>query len=202
MAPGPITGILSLLEQHGVVCLYRNLSDLGAAAFSSTTADGSTLMFLDTAASRIDLILAIAHELGHLCKIGEPSKEAEAGADAFAVSLLLPEGVLRADDKVGSSADLAATASQHGVRPRLLAQRLLALKLVTHLQFRELVHGAGALPEEQAKIPMLGSPSTIADAVRTAGGSRIAAKQAHMPTDELRRNYLSRSGPAAATLTS
>ena len=190
---GPPTGMIPLLEEHGVVCVFRDLSDLGVAAVASTAASDRTLLFIDTAASRIDVTWTLAHELGHIVMTSDPSKDAETRADAFAVAFLLPEQDLRADDTLGSTVELAAAALRYGVRPRVLARRLRALKMVTNAEFRKLVHEARQLPEAEAKPALLGSPSTLADRVRDAGGSRRAAPPAYLAAEELRQRYLSRS---------
>lgn len=192
--PGPISRLIPLLEEHGITCIFRDLSDLGSGALSSTAASGRTLLLVDASAPRVDVAWSLAHELGHLIFTGDPSKESEARADAFAMAFMLPEQDLRADDALGSSIDLAAAAGRYGVQPRLLAQRLRDVKIITHVQFRGLVHDSTQLPE--ASTPVLGSPSAIADAVRAAGGSRLAASQALLTMEELRQNYLAGSGTA------
>lgn len=188
--------MIPLLEEHGIICIFRNLFDLGTGALSSTAASGRTLVLVDASAPRVDVAWSLAHELGHLIFAGDPSKESEARANAFAMAFMLPEQDLRADGALGSSIDLAATAGRYGVQPRLLAQRLRDVKIITHVQFRGLVHDSTQLPEAEATTPVLGTPSAIADAVRAAGGSRLAASQALLTTDELRQNYLAGSGTA------
>ncbi|MFJ4175375.1 helix-turn-helix domain-containing protein [Microbacterium sp. NPDC089696] len=188
VAPGPITEMISILEANGIVCIYRDLSDLGVVALSSTAASGSTLMFLDRTASRMDLRWAIAHELGHLVMTDRSAKDSEALSDAFAIAFLLPEGDLRVDLD-----DIAAEAACFGVRPRVLAQRYRNLRLITDLQFRKLVREEVALADAELPPVQLGSPSIIADAVRAAGGSRHAAAEAFLSVDDLRQRYLARS---------
>ncbi|MFJ4175261.1 ImmA/IrrE family metallo-endopeptidase [Microbacterium sp. NPDC089696] len=190
---GPISGMISTLEEHGIVCIYRDLSDLGAATLASTAASGRMLMFIDTAATRLDLVWSLAHELGHLVLAGEPSKEQEARAEAFASAFLLPASDLRADDSPGSSINLGGEASRCGVRPRQLAQRLRDLKMITHVQFRQVIHEAAGIGDEQPNPALLGRPSALADRVRDAGGSRRAALPAFLTADELRQRYLARS---------
>lgn len=193
VASGPISGMISTLEEHGITCVYRHLSDLGVAAISSTAASGRTLMFIDTAASRLEVAWSLAHELGHLVLTSDPSKDQEARADAFASAFLLPESNLRADDSLGSSMSLGAEASRYGVRPRQLALRLRDLKMITQTQFRQLIHEATEIGEEQPKSTMLGRPWALADRAREAGGSRRAAPPAFLTAEELRQRYLARS---------
>lgn len=188
--PGPISGMIPLLEEHGIVCVYRDLSDLGVPALASTAKSGRTLMFVDIAASRTDIAWSLAHELGHLVMPADPSKQSDMRADRFATAFLLPETDVRADHAFGST---LAYASRYGVRPRLLAQRLRDLKLVTHAQFRQLVHDTAEMPRSEAAAALLGSPSALADRVRDLGGSRQAAPLAFLTPEELRRRYLARS---------
>lgn len=192
LQPGPISGMIPLFEEHGIVCVYRDLSALGVAALSSTAEQGRTLMFVDTSASRVELAWSLAHELGHLVASDSPSKESEARADAFAIAFLLPEQDLRADGVVRSAVDVAPS---HGVRPRALVQRLRDLGMVTHAQFRQLVHDATGVPDVEVPVTVLGSPSALANRVRDAGGSRRAASHALLTAEELRRRYLARSRP-------
>jgi len=191
---GPVTRLIPTLEAQGIVCIYRDLTPIRTPALISTTERGQTLLFLDAGATRVELAWGIAHELGHRVFGEEPLKKGENDADAFAAAFLMPGRELLDDDELRVGLDLALAATAWGVRPRALAQRLRELNRITDLQFRALVHDAKALPEVDGRTSLIGVPAALADAVRCMGGSHAAARQAHLTTEELRRDYLARSG--------
>lgn len=193
MPAGPVSELIRVVEAHGIICVYRDLSSLGVAAIASSSLTGRTLLFLDVGHARVELAEAIAHELAHLCIDSGPSSPEERRATAFASSFLMPATDLLADGDVRSDIDLAAAASRWGVRPRALAQRLRDVRMVSHRQFRELVHAAQGHAHDDTHTQLLGSPSTLARAVRQSGSSRAAADRALLEQDELRLGYLVRS---------
>lgn len=190
---GPISRLLPTLESHGVVCVYRDLSALRTHALASTSADGGVLMLLDSRASRQQLAWAVAHELGHLVFGNEPSKAGEADADEFAIEFLTPGRELL-DLTITTSEELAAAATKYGVPARLLLRRLRQLRRVSARGEREVASAVRGMSLSELRRDFLGSPSRLADTVRTMGGSADAAKHAFISSEELRREYLSGSG--------
>lgn len=193
LPPGPISGLVPTLENNGIVCVYRDLGDLRTHALASTSADGAVLMLLDSGASRRELGWAITHELGHLVFGDEPSKAGESDANEFAIEFLAPGRELL-DVSISTSEDLAAAATKYGVPPRLLLRRLRQIRRVSARGERELASAVGGIALAELGRDFLGSPSRLADTVRTMGGSPAAAQHASVSSEELRRDYLAGSG--------
>ncbi|MBT2496212.1 ImmA/IrrE family metallo-endopeptidase [Microbacterium sp. ISL-59] len=191
---GPINKLLPELEAHGIICIYRDLTAITSNAVLSSSEGGQYLMFLDSSASKTDLAWAIAHELGHLTFVDELSEEPERDADMFAAGFLMPGRDVRDDDTLRPDLDLASAADRWGVRPRVLAQRLRDLKTITDLQFRDLVRQTRTLPEAAGRRSLLATPTLLADSVKGVGGSRSAASRALLTVQDLRKDYLARSG--------
>jgi Zn-dependent peptidase ImmA (M78 family)/transcriptional regulator with XRE-family HTH domain len=96
--PGPITNVVELLEQHGVVVIRLPLGTADVDAFSLPFADHPVVVLgndkNDRARSRFDA----AHELAHLAMHGEDiwgTKEVETQAHQFAAAFLMPAEEIR-----------------------------------------------------------------------------------------------------------
>lgn len=103
-----------MLESLGIVCVYRDLRQLGVSALSSTAEGDRVLMLLHSDAGTLDLAWAVAHELGHLLFTGDPAKDEELHADAFAAAFLMPGREVLGDPKLGPDVDLADAAATCG----------------------------------------------------------------------------------------
>lgn len=190
MPTGPVKRLLPTLEAQGIICIYRDLSPLRVPALLSTARGGQTLLFLDISATRVELASAIAHELGHRAL----NDATESDADDFAAAFLMPGQEVLDDETLEPGMDLASAATAWGVSPRAVAWRLRELRRITDLQFRALIREAKGLGADEGRRSLLGTPSALVDAVRSAGGSHAAASRAFLSVEQLRRDYLARSG--------
>ncbi|KLL11208.1 XRE family transcriptional regulator [Protofrankia coriariae] len=96
--PGPITDVVELLENHGVVVIRLPLGSADVDAFSLPFPDHPVVVLgadkNDRARSRFDA----AHELAHLVLHGEQMwgiKQVETQAHRFAAALLMPADEIR-----------------------------------------------------------------------------------------------------------
>lgn len=190
MPAGPVKRLLPTLEAQGIVCIFRDLSPLRVPALLSTARGGQTLLFLDISATRVELASAIAHELGHRAL----NDANESDADDFAAAFLMPGREVLDDEMLEPGMDFASEATAWGVSPRALARRLRQLRRITDLQFRAVIREAKDLPPSVGRRSLLGAPSRLVDVVRSAGGSHEAASNAFLTVDQLRSDYLARSG--------
>lgn len=194
MPTGPVQCLLPTLEAHGIVCIYRNLSALRIPALLTTAEHGQTLLFLDSSAPQIKLAGAIVHELGHWALGDQRPTGVESDADAFAAAFLMPGREVINDKTLGPGLDLAQAATIWGVPTRALARRLRELRQITERQLRDLIRDTKELGANEGRKALLGAPSTLVETVRSAGGSHAAASKAFLSVEQLRNDYLARSG--------
>lgn len=190
---GPVPDLVEMLEEHGVVCVFRDLAPVRVAALSSTAAGYPTVMFVDPAASATAARWALAHELGHLTLHDESAQAHESSADDFAAELLIPRRQLRGE----LPGDMASTAASWGVplsRAIRAAEGAGAISASAARRER-----SQAVAEESSRLP---GPTWIADAVRRrtrAPGEPLAhvAGDAFLSVADLRRDYLAGSRSTA-----
>lgn len=96
--PGPISNVVDLLEEHGIVVIRLPLGSTDVDAFSVPFSDHPVVVLStaknDRARSRFDA----AHELGHFVLHGDQIwgvKEVETQAQQFAAAFLMPEDEIR-----------------------------------------------------------------------------------------------------------
>ncbi len=189
---GPVNDIVGLLEDHGIICVLRDLGAVRVPAVLSTADSAPTIMFIDPSRSTSELRWAMAHEVGHLAVHEAQDKSLEGSADDFASELLIPRRQLRASMRE----DTAALAADWGV-PQL--------ELLRHAKEGRLISGAAMRRERAGEKPTdrsrLAGPSWLASAVRgrtRAPGETLAAvaASAFLSVDDLRRDYLAGSRSA------
>lgn len=135
----PLAHLIRLVEHHGVR-VFSLCEDCDAIDAFSLWRDGVPFMFLNTRKTAERSIFDVAHELGHLVmhRHGEPSgRSAEAEADAFAASFLLPEHAIRASaPRFPTLASIIAMKQTWRASAAALGYRLRDLGLMTEWQYR------------------------------------------------------------------
>lgn len=95
---GPITDVVTLLENHGVVAIRLPLKSTDVDAFSLPFPDHPVAVLGSDKADRARSRFDAAHELGHLVMHGEQiwgMKEIETQAHQFAAAFLMPAHEIR-----------------------------------------------------------------------------------------------------------
>jgi Zn-dependent peptidase ImmA (M78 family)/transcriptional regulator with XRE-family HTH domain len=98
--PGPIPGVVGLLERHGIVCARYRTGTHTVDAFSVPYTDRPIVILGDDKAKRDRERFSGAHELGHLVMHTPEqagSKSAEDQANQFAAAFLMPADDIRAE---------------------------------------------------------------------------------------------------------
>lgn len=188
MTSGAALDIVTRLEAHGVVCMWRYLDGLRTSALAATSENGSTLMFVDPRAEPEVTLWAIAHELGHLVLHSSSLPDNEAAADEFASEFLAPRAALQV--MLESAVDPDELPEKFHVPPPNLAVHARRERLITVADYRRLrTHSLPPWPRDA-----LAGPSRLAEIVRerATGGELVSeiARAAHLTEDDLRQEYL------------
>jgi len=137
----PISNMIRLLESKGVRVLSLSENTKNVDAFSCWR-DGVPYVFLNTFKSAEHSRFDAAHELGHLVlhKHGGPQqRQAEAEANAFASSFLMPSADIKSRVRfVTGLNDLIAAKKRWGVSVAALTYRLHKLGIIKDWQNRNL----------------------------------------------------------------
>lgn len=187
ISSGAVTDIIGLFEEHGIICLYRDLSGLRMDAIAATSEDGRALMFIDPKADADAAGWGMAHELGHLVMHDSSDAMNEAAADAFAGEFLAPRSELRARREAG--ADIDDLALEYGVPPAEFARHAQRGRLVTVAEYRCLRRTSST---NRAQLP---GPSRLVEALRrhirdSGDPIEAVAASAFLTAEALQRDYL------------
>jgi Zn-dependent peptidase ImmA (M78 family)/transcriptional regulator with XRE-family HTH domain len=190
----PIANVTHLLETHGVRVFSLSEDCMEIDAFSIWR-DGVPFVFLNNRKTAERSIFDAAHELGHLVlhRHGAPQgQEAEAQADSFAASFLLPESALRACAPrlatIGSIAGMKATwrASVAAIGFRLHELGLMSEWHYRHfnieLSRRGRSNEPSPLPRETSAVLRKAINALAEEGI----GLREIAKELCLPASELR----------------
>ena len=193
VGPGSVDDIVGLLEEHGIICLHRDLSGLRVNAIAATSEDGRALMLLDPRADADASRWAIAHELGHLVMHDTSDRLNEASADEFAGEFLAPRTELRARREAGD--DIDDLVRLYRIPPADFARHAQRGRLVTVAEYRRLRRAPST---HRTQLP---GPALLAETLRSRvfeDSIEDIAASALLTEESLQRDYLdgSRLRPA------
>jgi len=174
--PGPIPGVVGLLERHGIVCARYHTGTHTVDAFSVPYTDRPIVILGDDKAKRDRECFSGAHELGHLVmhtleQAG--SKSAEDQANAFAAAFLMPADDIRAE--LPSSAawnQLVALKRRWGTSIGALLRRSKTLGIMsdgTYQQAYRYMGTRGWRVNEPGDLGAAEAPQLLCQASRQAG---------------------------------
>lgn len=191
MEPGPAHDIIGTLEEHGVMCIYRDLEGLRVNALAATSDDGRVVMFVDPRPDAEEMRWAIAHELGHLVLHKTASLDPEKQADEFAGEFLAPASELQTLRESGAeSDDLHERSTMPASHFATHARRNGLLNVADYRRLRT----QAPLPWKRDGLP---GPRLIAERVRerVSTGETIdqIAASAFLSAEELSNDYLYRA---------
>lgn len=188
--PGPIANLVTLVETHGIACLLRDLSQVKVHALGNWRAPERAFLFLNASSPPRKRRLALAHELGHALMSTGPSKQAEAGADAFAHEFLMPRADIEGQLWNLTWSRLGALEEEWGVPALTIAGRardIRAISTTHHRRLRAELLDMGS----DASAATTERPTLVASAIRRRGVSLAeTAVDALTSAEELRRDYL------------
>lgn len=139
--PGPIDGLVRLIEDAGGIVLVRDLGTSEIDAVSQWPDDGVPLLLLSSRAPGDRFRFSLAHELGHLLLHREPggTQDQESQADRFASELLMPAEIIRRQLAGADIARVTELKPRWGVSMAALIRRGLDLGALTEWQYRNLM---------------------------------------------------------------
>ncbi len=201
----PITNMIELLEAKGVRVFSLSENTRSVDAFSCWK-DDVPYVFLNTFKSSEHSRFDAAHELGHLClhRHGGPQqKNAEAEANMFAASFLMPEADVRSRILHINSLNQIRTAKKRwGVSLSALTYRLSKLGILSEWQSRKFFIEINRLGFRTAEPdPMPHESSFVWQTVfRELWKERITkndiAEALHIPSEELESLVFGLTSPA------
>jgi Zn-dependent peptidase ImmA (M78 family)/transcriptional regulator with XRE-family HTH domain len=174
VAHGPVPDVTRLFEDHGMVCLVRDLSPVGLTAIGDWTPESRPVLLTHTGADPRDQRFAMAHELGHAVMHDSSSRQAEADATEFAMELLLPRADIRERLSNVRLWHLSDLEEQWGVSATVLALRARDIGAITKTHFIKLRREILDPGTESERAPRE-HPTLIA----TELARRVAAGQTH-----------------------
>lgn len=194
----PLKNVIHLLEAKGVR-IFSLVEDTTAVDAFSLWRGGRPFMFLNTLKSAERSRFDACHELGHLIlhRHGAPQgREAEAQADQFASSLLMPSNDVHATlPRVHTLNQVIEAKKRWGVSVMALIVRLARLGIITDWQYRSFSIQATERGYRKAEpFGLVREKSVIWQKVLTALWNERTTKQhiaedLHVPADEL-ENFL------------
>tara|TARA_R110002094_G_scaffold57752_2_gene68858 strand:+ start:825 stop:1928 length:1104 start_codon:yes stop_codon:yes gene_type:complete len=190
----PIGNMIDLLEAKGVRVFSLAENSLRVDAFSCWRGE-VPYVFLNTRKSAERSRFDAAHELAHLClhgRSGARSNTAEAEADAFAASFLMPEKDLRARVlAIRLLKDIIKAKHRWGVSAAAITYRLSKLNLLSEWHARKLFIEISRLgyrtdePEPMERESSLIWQTVFRELWKDRTTKDDIAKELHIPQQEL-----------------
>ena len=159
---GPISDVVALLEQHGLLVIRLPLGSADVDAFSLPFADRPVVVLSDNKGDRGRSRFDAAHELGHLVMHGTSVwgvKEVETQAHRFAAEFLMPAADIR--DELPATADWAAffaLKQRWHVSLAALLMRAKTLNVMSQAAYTTAMKGLSARGWRRAEPIPLGMP--------------------------------------------
>jgi Zn-dependent peptidase ImmA (M78 family)/DNA-binding XRE family transcriptional regulator len=190
----PIPHVIRVLELHGVR-VFSLSEDCTAIDAFSLWRDGTPYVFLNTRKTAERSIFDAAHELGHLVlhQHGTPQgHEAEAQADAFASSFLMPRAAMKGvAPRLPTVAAITALKKEWRASVAALGYRLHAIGSMSEWHYRHFNKELSRRGRRNEPAPLPRETSAILDkalkALAEEGTSlRDIARELCVPVSELR----------------
>lgn len=148
IGPGPMPGLVNVLERHGIVCARYHTSTHSVDAFSVPFADRPVVILGDDKAKRDRERFSGAHELGHLVmhtleQAG--SKAAEDQANQFAAAFLMPADDIRKElPRTAAWSQLVTLKRRWGTSIGALLRRAKTLDIMSDGTYQQAYRYMGA----------------------------------------------------------
>lgn len=196
---GPVSNMIRLVEAQGIICLWRDTSEIHTGAVGSWALGEHPVIFLGSALPPRAARFELAREIGRAAMQHLPTPATANEVDEFTDEFLLPE-----DDVVWSrsgpmdSSRLGALEEEWGVTPDALlraAYRADAISKTRQRMLKSVVIdlGTDATPAVRER------PGAVVESVRErartlGGGFELVAADALLSLRSLQRDYLANAG--------
>ncbi len=196
---GPVTNMIRLLEEHGVICLWRDTSQIHTGALGSWTQGAHPVILLGRQLTARAARVELARELGRAVLHSHPLGTDDDAVMDFADEFLLPErDVVWSRAGAIDRARLGALEEEWGVPPVTLLRAAHQAGAISKTHRRMLNSVVLDIGTEAAPVARE-RPRALLDAIRrqaaaSSGGFEAVAASALIDLPDLQREYLADAG--------